>query len=378
MFRDIDMDTGEVSFRDRIEEDTGEVDVEDVVCARCADGDATDENDILICDGYCDRAFHQRCVVPPVKADEIPDEWLCPLCDARVDCFYTLNADFDLELDAADASWRDVFPTEAELDSKKEGPGQENERRAEDSQGTKGLLDEDWGSDESGDEDFAEGADGDDGDDDDDEPLSGSARSGSDSDSDGDSGERRRVRDAMNAEAEVCVGKRRRTAVDYRKLNDEMFGEGEAFEGEAEDERVGGWGPSSPGRSKDAAAKRGRRGEGRSRRRSSATDAESRGAAGGSKVRVNSKPSTPASPRRKQSPAKKRTGAPPPKKFSDSVRAALEASFNANNFPSHHEMASIGGSIGLTDHQVKVWFQNRRRPKKPRAAEQNGTPAKSP
>ena len=99
MFRDIDMDTGEVSFKDRIEEDTGEVDVEDVVCARCRDGDATDENDILICDGYCDRAFHQRCVVPPVKTDEIPDEWMCPLCDARVDCFYTLNADFDLELD---------------------------------------------------------------------------------------------------------------------------------------------------------------------------------------------------------------------------------------------------------------------------------------
>ena len=371
MFRVIDMDTGEASFRDRIEEDTGEVDVEDVACARCGDGDATDENDILMCDGYCDRAFHQRCVVPPVKTDEIPDEWLCPLCDARVDCFYTLNADFDLELDAADASWRDVFPTEAELDSKREGPGQENERAKD--RPAKGLLDEDWGSDESGDEDFAEGAEGDDGDDDDDEPLSGSARSDSDSDdSDGDSGERRRVRDAMNAEVEVCVGKRRRIAVDYRKLNDEMFGEGEAFDGEAEDERVGGWGPSSPGRSKDAAAKRGGRGEGRSRRRSSAADAESRGAAGGSERAA----STPASPRRKRSPAK-RTGAPPPKKFSGSVRAALEASFESNRFPSHDEMASLGGSIGLTDHQVKVWFQNRRRPKKPRSAEQNGTPAKS-
>lgn len=373
MFRDIDMDTGEVSFKDRIEEDTGEVDVEDVVCARCRDGAATDENDILMCDGYCDRAFHQRCVVPPVKTDEIPDEWLCPLCDARVDCFYTLNADFDLELDAADASWRDVFPTEAELDSKREGPGQENEPADVKGLPAKGLLDEDWGSDESGDEDFAEGDES--GDDDEDEPLSGSAREdGSDSDSDGDSGERRRVRDAMNAQAEVCVGKRRRTAVDYRKLNDEMFGEGEAFEGEAEDERVGGWGPSSPGRSKDAAAKRGRKGEGRSRRGSSAVDAESRGAAGGSKRAA----STPASPRRKRSPAKRTGGAPTPKKFSDSVRAALEASFESNRFPSHDDVASLGGSIGLTDHQVKVWFQNRRRPKKPRAAERNGTPAKSP
>ena len=380
MFRDIEMDTGEVSFKDRIEEDTGEVDVEDVVCAKCRDGKATDDNDILMCDGYCDRAFHQRCVVPPVKTDEIPDEWLCPLCDARVDCFYTLNADFDLELDAADAGWRDVFPTEAELDSKREGPGQENEPVNNKGLSAKGLLDEDWGSDESGDEDFAEDfAEGDE--DDEDEPLSGSAREedGSDCDSDGDSCERRRVRDAMNARAEVCVGKRRRTAVDYRKLNDEMFGEGEAFEGEAEDERVGGWGPSSPGRSKDAAAKGGRKGEGRSRRGSSAVDAESRGAAGGSKRAA----STPASPRRKRSPAKRTGSAPTPKKFSDSVRAALEASFESNRFPSHDDVASLGGSIGLTDHQVKVWFQNRRRPKKPRAAERNGTerngtPAKSP
>ena len=110
------MDTGELSFKGHIEEDTGEVDVEDVVCATCRDGDADDDNDILICDGYCDRAFHQHCVVPKVRTEDIPDEWLCPLCDARVDAFYTLNADFDLELDAADATWRDVFPEEADLD----------------------------------------------------------------------------------------------------------------------------------------------------------------------------------------------------------------------------------------------------------------------
>ena len=238
------MDTGELSFKGHIEEDTGEVDVEDVVCATCRDGDADDDNDILICDGYCDRAFHQHCVVPKVRTEDIPDEWLCPLCDARVDAFYTLNADFDLELDAADATWRDVFPEEADLDSRKEGPGQANEPRDESPKN--GLLDENWGSDEESDEDFAAGADGDDGRDDEDEPLSGSAHSDSDGDDDGDSGERRRVRDAMNTDAEVCVGKRRRHVVDYRKLNDEMFGDGEAFEGEAEDERKGGWGPSSP------------------------------------------------------------------------------------------------------------------------------------
>ena len=41
--------------------------------------------------------------------------WLCPLCDARVESFYGVNQDFDLELDASTASWTEVFP-EAWLD----------------------------------------------------------------------------------------------------------------------------------------------------------------------------------------------------------------------------------------------------------------------
>lgn len=48
---------------------------------------------------------------------------MCPLCDARVDCFYALNADFELELDAASASWTEVFPEEAALDARGMGPG---------------------------------------------------------------------------------------------------------------------------------------------------------------------------------------------------------------------------------------------------------------
>lgn len=365
------MDTGELSFKGHIEEDTGEVDVEDVVCATCRDGDADDDNDILICDGYCDRAFHQHCVVPKVRTEDIPDEWLCPLCDARVDAFYTLNADFDLELDAADATWRDVFPEEADLDSRKEGPGQANEPR--DGPPKNGLLDENWGSDEESDEDFAAGADGDDGRDDEDEPLSGSAHSDSDGNDDGDSGERRRVRDAMNTDAEVCVGKRRRHVVDYRKLNDEMFGDGEAFEGEEEDERKGGWGPSSPrGKAKGGVAIE-RGGEGRARKRAKRVSAGGIGLSGGGKRAAP----TPASQRSPRATSRAKAGdeKTPKKKFPDGVRAALEASFHANRFPSHDEMVSVGNSIGLTDHQVKVWFQNRRRPKKPRGDKENKTPA---
>ena len=45
------------------------------------------------------------------------------MCDARVDCFYTLNMDFELALDPAAASWTEVFPDAAALDARGMGPG---------------------------------------------------------------------------------------------------------------------------------------------------------------------------------------------------------------------------------------------------------------
>ena len=124
-------------------------------------------------------------------------------------------------------------------------------------------MDEEWADDESDDEDFGEDGASDDGEDDEDEPLGLGAELGSDeSDSDEDS-DAAKLRRAMRDEPEVMLGKRRRVAVDYRKLNDEMFGDGEAFEGEREDERIGGWGRRVRIRNR---GKRGRAGESKSRR----------------------------------------------------------------------------------------------------------------
>ena len=251
------------------DEETGELDAEDVFCSKCGDDEATDDNDILLCDGFCERAFHQLCVVPPVREEDIPpgDEgWLCPLCDARVDCFYTLNSDFELELDPATASWREIFPEAAALNARGAGPGQpndENDIKKKKKSNKKEEEEAEWpDEDEEDDSDFAEGNASDDGEDDEDEPLSGSARSDDDDDDDDDAdSSERRLKDAMNAEPEVLQGKRRRTAVDYRKLNDEMFGDAEAFEGEADDEAEGGWGPSSPSPRSTTPGKR-KRGEG--------------------------------------------------------------------------------------------------------------------
>ena len=234
------------------ESDDSGIDAEDIFCATCGRGDADDDDDILLCDGFCEGAYHMSCLDPPVTKQELAetgedDDWMCRVCDARVDAFYALNAIASRHVDAATATWHDVFPEEAALDETQRGPGQANDPAKHFTEQKNAVLDEDWASDESDDEDFGGGGSfSDDGADDEDEPLSGSARSSSGSDPrSGDRGD--------EAESpEVLLGKRRRAPVDYRKLNDEMFGTGEAFEGEAEDAETGGWGPASPKKKKSA------------------------------------------------------------------------------------------------------------------------------
>ena len=44
------------------------------------------ENDIILCDGNCRRAYHEKCLEPPLDAASLPEDegWLCPACDAKV------------------------------------------------------------------------------------------------------------------------------------------------------------------------------------------------------------------------------------------------------------------------------------------------------
>lgn len=43
-------------------------------------------NDIVLCDGPCNRAYHFLCVRPPLRAEDLTEDegWLCPACDAKV------------------------------------------------------------------------------------------------------------------------------------------------------------------------------------------------------------------------------------------------------------------------------------------------------
>ncbi|GFP88605.1 pathogenesis-related homeodomain protein [Phtheirospermum japonicum] len=93
----------------------GEIDCEDIFCAKCGSKDLTLDNDIILCDGACERGFHQFCLEPPLLKEHIPpgDEgWLCPECDCKVDCIDMLK-DFQGTKVSITDSWEKIFPEAA-------------------------------------------------------------------------------------------------------------------------------------------------------------------------------------------------------------------------------------------------------------------------
>lgn len=42
-----------------------------IFCAKCGSKDFSANNDIVLCDGGCDRGFHQMCLVPPLLNSNI-------------------------------------------------------------------------------------------------------------------------------------------------------------------------------------------------------------------------------------------------------------------------------------------------------------------
>jgi len=56
----------------------------EAVCCICGSGEATDDNDLALCD-RCNRGFHQRCHTPPIVSFGGPDEdWFCGECRAAM------------------------------------------------------------------------------------------------------------------------------------------------------------------------------------------------------------------------------------------------------------------------------------------------------
>ncbi|RYQ93747.1 hypothetical protein Ahy_B09g099988 isoform A [Arachis hypogaea] len=119
LFRYLDSLCAEGRLPESVFDSEGEIDSEDIFCAKCSSKELSTNNDIILCDGACERGFHQLCVDPPLLTENIPpgDEgWLCPGCDCKDDCIEIVNDSLGTRLSLED-SWERVFPEAAAVDA---------------------------------------------------------------------------------------------------------------------------------------------------------------------------------------------------------------------------------------------------------------------
>lgn len=325
MFTSLEFDPNEREIT-TVEDELGETDAADIFCSACGMADDRSDDDILLCDGFCDRAYHQSCVVPVVKTEDIPPEdegWLCPRCDARVDVIYVLNDEYAHDLDQKCVA-ADVFAREAEMRANGVVPGTAMFAHEHE---------EAWPSDESDDDDFDTKRASDDGEDDEDEALSGSARSSSESSS-----------SESESEELIIEGPRRRTKVDYVKLNSHMFGDDEAYEGEDDDR---GWKSSNASKAEMLAAVKNR----------SKTKTQTKMTTTTTTTRATTPTASPTRSTRSNATPTKR----PRIRFDEKQKAALEAVFAKTRAPPTSERDRLARELDVDPSSVRIWFMNRRR-----------------
>ncbi|KAJ6913032.1 pathogenesis-related homeodomain protein isoform X4 [Populus alba x Populus x berolinensis] len=226
----------------------GSISHEHIFCAKCKSNEVSPDNDIVLCDGTCNCAFHQKCLEPPLDTESIPpgdQGWFCKFCECRMDIIEAMNAHLGTHF-SEDSSWQDIFTEEAAI------PDAGNV-----------LLnpEEEWPSDDSEDDNYdperrdnimSEAGTDDDASDD----ISSSTSLGWSSDGEVFLGSRRWEMHGLDfrnnsmyssldsdetSDGEIVCGRRQRRAIDYKKLYDEVFGkDAPAHELASEDED---WGP---------------------------------------------------------------------------------------------------------------------------------------
>ncbi|CAN1811295.1 Pathogenesis-related homeodomain protein [Linum perenne] len=228
----------------------GSVSHEHIFCAKCKSNEVVRDNDIILCDGTCNCAYHQMCLEPPLHTENIPpgdQGWFCKFCERRMEIIDAMNAHLGTRFSMT-CKWKDIFVEEA----------------ATPDGGNILTLEEEWPSDDSADDDYdperreksmsGAGTDNNVSD-----SASSSTSIGWSSDDEALPESKRLQLDNLDSgepsDAEIVNGRRRRRAVDYRKLYDEMFGKDAPVADQlSEDED---WGPSKRtrrGKESDAAS----------------------------------------------------------------------------------------------------------------------------
>ncbi|KAL6560172.1 hypothetical protein OROHE_006410 [Orobanche hederae] len=137
----LDLLSSEGRINDSAVASDGSIHHDHIVCAKCKLREAFPDDDIILCDGTCNRAFHQKCLDPPLSTDNIPpgDEgWFCKFCKKKMEILEVTNAHLGTHF-PMDCNWQDVFKEEANL------PDDGN---------TMLCLEEEWPSDDSQDDDY--------------------------------------------------------------------------------------------------------------------------------------------------------------------------------------------------------------------------------
>ncbi|KAL6523690.1 hypothetical protein OROGR_017293 [Orobanche gracilis] len=230
------------SIEDSVIAPDGSVYHEHIFCANCKLREAFPDNDIILCDGSCNRAFHQRCLDPPLDTENIPPEdqgWFCKFCECKIEILEATNAHLGTQI-SLDSTWQDVFKEETALpDGDNALLNQEEELPSDDPD------DDDYNPERREDSHYAnvEGTD--------DNASFDSSSSTSVWSLNGEcslvdegiSHEYFSVNSCLDSDdsGKVACGRRQCKAVDYKKLHDEMFGkDAPLFEQVSEDED---WGP---------------------------------------------------------------------------------------------------------------------------------------
>jgi len=95
--------------------DTDDIDVNEVICTLCHSGEASEGNDIFLCDGIgCFRAFHVSCLP---EQEEVGDNWFCPACTALGRMVHYVQVEyFGDEGYESEGSWASASQVFKELD----------------------------------------------------------------------------------------------------------------------------------------------------------------------------------------------------------------------------------------------------------------------
>ncbi|KAF8053149.1 hypothetical protein N665_1458s0007 [Sinapis alba] len=329
----------------------GSIHHDHIFCAECNSREASLDNDIILCDGTCNRAFHQKCLDPPLETESIPpgdQGWFCKFCDCKIEIIDTMNAQIGTQY-PVDSNWQDIFNEEASLPI-----------------GSEATLNKevDWPSDDSEDGDYdpemkersnsrsdsgGGGGDGDgDGDGDNDgESISTSVSLASDgvalsTGSWEGHGFGNVVESGETSNEETVHGPRQRKTVDYTKLYHEMFGKDAVLQEQGSEDED--WGPSDR----------------RKRRKESDAAGTSVTMCGNSKKDEDVVEEVQEQSERDSVSVEGKGGRRPIFRIPRSAVEKLRQVFAENELPSKSVRDSLSKELSLDPEKVSKWFKNTR------------------